>query len=189
MTSGQFFCRTVFSRHSAPNQQGESRFSGVRTKLSLRGKTVWQKGGSSVSAAGRGGDRRPAGAEAPTPAGRSARACAGQRKADCPLPRDREEAGGETAPADWPSRMAVPNAGYGVVGGKGLRKPLPPAASRAGYHALMLGNSRKPSAKKEKSVPPCRQPRRRQRCSMPPCASPPTRARKRDTGVARPAGG
>ena len=62
MTSGRFFCRTVLSRHRAPSQQGESRFSGVRARLPLWRKTVWQKGVSSVSAAGRGGDRRHAGA-------------------------------------------------------------------------------------------------------------------------------
>ena len=48
-----------------------------------------------------------------------------------------------------------PNAGFGVVGGKGLRKPLPPAASRAGYQAQMLGRSRQPATKKmEKSKAP-----------------------------------
>ena len=32
-----------------------------------------------------------------------------------------------------------PNAGFGVVGGKGLRKPLPPAARREGDHTRMPG--------------------------------------------------
>ena len=36
-------------------------------------------------------------------------------------------------------KNSCPNAGYGVVGGKGLRKPLPPAARRAGDHAPMPG--------------------------------------------------
>ena len=36
-------------------------------------------------------------------------------------------------------KNGCPNAGYGVVGGKGLRKPLPPAARRAGDHAPMPG--------------------------------------------------
>ena len=36
-------------------------------------------------------------------------------------------------------KNGCPNAGLGVVGGKGLRKPLPPAARRAGDHARMLG--------------------------------------------------
>ena len=32
-----------------------------------------------------------------------------------------------------------PKAGLGVVGGKGLASPLPPAASRVGYHGPMPG--------------------------------------------------
>ena len=90
----------------------------------------------------------PKGAEAPTPDGRSSRAGAGQRKSEGPLPRGREEANGTPRVSILSVRDGCPNAGLGVVGGKGLRKPLPPAASRAGYPARTPGNIRNP-AKKE----------------------------------------
>ena len=68
---------------------------------------------ASVSAAWRGGDRRPAGAEAPTPPERSSRAKRGTAGGRCPMPRGREEAGGLPAQIDRPSRMAAPTRGWG----------------------------------------------------------------------------
>ena len=50
-----------------------------------------------------------------------------------------------------------PNAGLGVVGGKGLRKPLPPAARRAGDHARMPGNIRHQRKTKKNPIHQCRQ--------------------------------
>ena len=47
-------------------------------------------------------------------------------------------------------REGCPNAGYGVVGGEGLRKPLPPAARRAGDHARTPGRRRKPATGKKR---------------------------------------
>ena len=41
-----------------------------------------------------------------------------------------------------------PKAGLGVVGGKGLASPLPPAARRGGDQARMPGKSRQPAEKK-----------------------------------------
>ena len=81
----------------------------------------------------------PKGAEAPTPDGRSSRACAGQRESERPLPRGRKEEGRTFSARGSRVKNGCPNAGYGVVGGKGLRKPLPPAARRAGDHARMPG--------------------------------------------------
>ena len=87
----------------------------------------------------------PKGAEAPTPDGRSSRVGAGQREAERPLPRGREGAKGIARVIMLPVRDGCPNAGLGVVGGKGLRKPLPPAARRAGDHAWMPGTIRQPA--------------------------------------------
>ena len=39
-------------------------------------------------------------------------------------------------------KAGCPKAGLGVVGGKGLASPLPPAARRAGDHARMPGSIR-----------------------------------------------
>ena len=66
----------------------------------------------------------------PTPDGRSSRVGAGQREAERPLPRGREETNGTTGVPLLSVRDGCPNAGYGVVGGKGRRKPLPPAPRR-----------------------------------------------------------
>ena len=41
----------------------------------------------------------------------------------------------------------------GVVGGKGLRKPLIPCPAPGGDQALMPGSSRKPAAKRKVSLP------------------------------------
>ena len=46
-----------------------------------------------------------------------------------------------------------PNAGLGVVGGKGLRKPLIPCPAPGGDQARMPGSSRKPAAKRKGSLP------------------------------------
>ena len=68
---------------------------------------------ASESAAWRGGDRRPAGAEAPTPPGRSSRAGRGTAGGRCPMPRDREEEGGRPKQVKRPSRMAARTRGWG----------------------------------------------------------------------------
>ena len=83
-----------------------------------------------VSGAGRGGDRRPEWGGS-SDAGRTL------------VPRGRGTAGGRTPAAArqggeegtacvtvLPVKKGCPDAGYGVVGGKGLRKPLPPAPRR-----------------------------------------------------------
>ena len=103
-----------------------------------------------ASEAGRGGDRRPE---------RGGSSDAGRTL----VPRGRGTAGGRTpaatrqgggkghCPCNHAARQGwLPNAGLGVVGGKGLRKPLPPAARRAGDQARMPGSIRQSAAKKRK---------------------------------------
>ena len=114
-----------------------------------------------VSAAGRGGDRRPERGGI-SDAGRTLvprlRGTAGVR-----TPAAARQRGGRGTLSARGSRVkdGCPNAGFGVVGGKGLRKPLPPAARRAGDHAQMLGRSRQPATKKmEKSKAPTSPPAR-----------------------------
>ena len=114
-----------------------------------------------VSAAGRGGDRRPERGGS-SDAGRTLAprlsGAAGVR-----TPAAVRQRGGRGTLSARGSRVkdGCPNAGYGVVGGKGLRKPLPPAARRAGDHARMLGRSRQPATKKmEKNKAPTSPPAR-----------------------------
>ena len=100
-------------RHSARNQQGKASFPSGKRRLSrtMRHKRYYSL--ACVSAAWRGGDRRPAGAEAPTPPGRSScaeRETAGGRR---PLPRGREEEGGLAEQIYRPSRMAALTRGWG----------------------------------------------------------------------------
>ncbi len=67
-----------------------------------------------------------------------------------------------------------PKAGLGVVGGKGLASPLPPAARRAGDQARMPGNSRQLAEKKkgqEKAPPPYSRPKKRRALSPQSCQS------------------
>ncbi len=61
----------------------------------------------------RGGDRRPAGAEAPTPPGRSSRAMRGTAGGRCPMPCGREEEEGLAKQIYKSSRMAAPTRGWG----------------------------------------------------------------------------
>ena len=92
-----------------------------------------------VSAAGRGGDRRPERGGS-SDAGRTLAprlsGAAGVR-----TPAAVRQRGGRGTLSARGSRVkdGCPNAGFGVVGGKGLRKPLPPAARRAGDHTRMPG--------------------------------------------------
>ena len=81
-----------------------------------------------VSASWRGGDRRPVGAAAPTPPGRSCRAVRGTAGGRCPMTRDREENRAGPPPAGCPSTLAAPG-GDGGCRGQGAGKPLSPAAS------------------------------------------------------------
>ena len=94
-----------------------------------------------VSAAGRGGDRRPAGAEAPTPGGRSSRATRGTAGGRTPAAARQREGRGAADVFLKSVKAGCPKAGWGVVGGKGLASPLPPAARRAGDQARMPGKS------------------------------------------------
>ena len=83
-----------------------------------------------VSAAGHGGDHRPAGAEAPTPPGRSSRAMRGTAGGRCPLSRGREEDGGRPEQIYRPSGMAALPRGWGSQGVRGCASPLSPAPRR-----------------------------------------------------------
>ena len=115
--STSLITNTVFPAQCTESTK-ESRFSGstARDAVALA-KKEQQFRFVDVSVAGRGGDRRPTGAEAPTPDGRSSRVGAGQREAERPLPRGREEANGTPRVSVVSARDDCPNAGLGVVGG------------------------------------------------------------------------
>ena len=65
------------------------------------------------------------------------------------MTRDRKGEKGKSEGKSSPVSDGCPKAGLGVVGGKGLASPLPPAARRAGDHTQMRGKSRQPAEKKE----------------------------------------
>ena len=103
-----------------------------------------------VSASWRGGDRRPAGAEAPTPPGRSSRVSAGQRGGRRPY--DARQ-GGEQGTHEGRRSLVkdgCPKAGLGVVGGKGPPRPLIPCPPTGSDPAWMPGRNRCPAAKIKK---------------------------------------
>lgn len=95
-----------------------------------------------VSAAWRGGDRRPEGAEAPPPPGRSSRV----RDSGRATPYAARQGGvrrGRPAEKSFPSERAAAD-GVGGCRGQGAGKPLPPAPRRGGDHTRGPGRSRRP---------------------------------------------
>lgn len=95
-----------------------------------------------VSAAWRGGDRRPDGAEAPPQPGRSSRVRDSGRATPYAV-RQGEMRGGRPAEKNFPSEKAAVD-GVGGCRGQGAGKPLPPAPRRGGDHARGPGRSRRP---------------------------------------------
>ena len=105
-----------------------------------------------VSASWRGGDRRPGGAAAPTPPGSSSRALRGTAGGRRPYDARRKEEKGRPEGKSSPVSDGCPKAGLGVVGGKGLASPLPPAPRREATRPRCRAEAavRRTSQKKQK---------------------------------------
>ena len=107
---------------------------------------------AAVSASWRGGDRRPGGAAAPTPPGSSSRALRGTAGGRRPYDARQKGEKGRPEGKNSPVSDGCPKAGLGVVGGKGLASPLPPAPRREATRPRCRAEAavRRTSQKKQK---------------------------------------
>ena len=109
---------------------------------------------AAVSASWRGGDRRPGGAAAPTPPGSSSRALRGTAGGRRPYDARQKGEKGRPEGKNSPVSDGCPKAGLGVVGGKGLASPLPPAPRREATRPRCRAEAavRRTSQKKRKPI-------------------------------------